>query len=97
MSTTLIHYITDFNDDTGPDFACADSNGDGSNSPGRVTCFACRQSSVFKNAQARTDVRTSVPSGVIASIRAVIREYDNGIHSAADALSIIRSIIEGTQ
>lgn len=53
--STLVHFITGFNDRTGAEFACTAPSGTGKDNPGRVTCFACRRSSVFKREQALTE------------------------------------------
>jgi hypothetical protein len=60
---------------------------------GLVTCFACRKSGVFRSAQAGTDGRPSDRTK-LRRIKQVLAEWEQGVHPEADALTIIKDIID---
>lgn len=92
MSTTRVHYYTKAG------VACGESwhyVTEVTESFGLVTCFACRKTAVFKAGQIGTGGRPSVPSSraKLREIRQVLAEWERGVHSDADALSLTINII----
>lgn len=70
---TLVHFIVDFDDTTGPAFACRADVGTGNSGTGRVTCFACRQSAAFKQALEVPPIRLSGVMAAAPEIQALDR------------------------
>lgn len=100
MSDTLVHYRPAYEEE-GVVCGVRPSSLDFTRNFGMVTCFACRKHPTFRLDQLGLDSvgtggRTPV-LGTIGRVRQVLREYDQAIYSAEEALSLIASIINGEE